>query len=653
MSRLVWKLNRLRVMTFGEILFRIWRLFSTKLERFRLSRGWQPEPVTPIKPRMALFGCDDFLISLWLQHFQLDSEGLENYLEGRIGFFGHDYLSTGLPVNWHREPVTGIESPRVFGKELNYRDDAIVGNVKFLWELGRHQHLVPLAVAYAVSGDTRYKDNISEQISDWIDTSPYGIGIHWCSSLEASLRMLSWSLVHSLLVLRDGGVGLFDVVPGTARLARSIYQHCYFIRHFLSRYSSANNHLIGELTGLWVACSVFDLGERGNQWATFAHSELEHEAASQVYEDGVDKEQAFYYHMWVLEYLLFAQMVAARSDQPFSVEFNDRLHAMLNFLKDVSTNDCLPPQVGDSDDGFVSRFDPAWPRNPYLELVDAADCVFGYRNSTEYQKAFWYHAIADNMLQTDAVGYERSYPAVYKDGGYAILGNKDCHIVMDAGELGYPSIAAHGHADALSFCLAIDGYWWLVDPGTFAYHSDAEWRNYFRGTKAHNTVVVNDLDQSTIAGAFMWTHKARAKLIDVHSGADEQVATGMHDGYRRLGIRHQRSISFNSKRSEIQIIDTISGGKSTKLDICFHFSPEISITIDEITGNWVATHNNCTRRVVFILDKQWAIDLIKGQESPIFGWYSPSLEAKVPAYVLHGSVVYTEKFCSTISIIVI
>ena len=85
------------------------------------------------------------------------------------------------------------------------------------------------------------------------------------------------------------------------------------------------------------------------------------------------------------------------------------------------------------------------------------------------------------------------------------FGTKDEVIaVMDAGPLGYLSIAAHGHADCLAFTLAVAGRAILIDPGTYCYHSEPEWRDYFRGTAAHNTVRVDGCDQSEIGGAFMW-----------------------------------------------------------------------------------------------------------------------------------------------------
>ncbi len=67
---------------------------------------------------------------------------------------------------------------------------------------------------------------------------------------------------------------------------------------------------------------------------------------------------------------------------------------------------------------------------------------------------------------------------------------------FDHAELGFNTIAAHGHADALHITLMIDGEKIFIDPGTYCYHSDITWRNYFRKTKNHNTVTINQENQS-------------------------------------------------------------------------------------------------------------------------------------------------------------
>lgn len=627
-------------MSVPEVMFRFRRAITQRKEQHRVEAGWKPLPAVAVKPKSCLFGEDRNLIREWNKYFELDQGRLEEYLAGHIDFFGHKPLDTGSPVAWHRDPVTGIESPQTFGKSLNYRDDNLVGNVKFTWELGRHQHLVPLTVAYVVTGDVRYRQMVTDQIDGWIAQNPFGLGIHWCTSLEVSLRLISWAVVHSLLVLRDGKQGLFAVVQDGDTFGNSIYQQAYFVRHFLSRFSSANNHLIGELTGLWVACQVFDLGKKGDEWSAFSQKELEHESIQQVHSDGVDKEQAFYYHLWVLEYFFFVWMVSTRSDQPFSDEFTRKIMAMVRFLKDVSPEEAEPPQVGDADDGFVARFEPEWPDKPYEELLAAVDSVFGVGDpDCINQKAFWYRAIVpEDAIIHSKLDWSRTYPVIYPDGGYAVLGSAECHLVFDAGPLGYPGIAAHGHADALSFSLAIDGLWWLVDPGTYAYHSAPEWRSYFRGTAAHNTIRINGEDQSQIAGPFMWLRQADAWIDSSSEISDIQEVGGHHDGYGHLGVIHHRSLRFSSVDRQLEVLDTLRGsGEKAKLaEIYYHFAPDVDITPEPGGHYWVATRKGSEKRLIVYPDPSWRYEVVRGGTNPISGWYSPGLEEKVPANTLRG-----------------
>src|SRR6185369_291003 len=139
----------------------------------------------------------------------------------------------------------------------------------------------------------------------------------------------------------------------------------------------------------------------------------------------------------------------------------------------------------------------------------------------------------------------------FPDGGYYVLGceldsAREIRIVADAGPLGYLSIAAHGHADALSFTLSAGGRELLIDPGTFAYHTHQRWRDYFRGTIAHNTVRVDRQDQSLNAGNFLWLAHARARLVSFEVTPDEELWSAEHDGYARLQdpVLHRRELRF-------------------------------------------------------------------------------------------------------------
>ena len=112
------------------------------------------------------------------------------------------------------------------------------------------------------------------------------------------------------------------------------------------------------------------------------------------------------------------------------------------------------------------------------------------------------------------------------------------------------SIAAHGHADALAFTLSVGGREFLVDPGTYAYHTQGAWRSYFRGTAAHNTVRVDGRDQSQPGGNFMWLRKAPAGCNLWRTSVERDVFEGWHGGYAGLAdpVMHRRRIALESAR---------------------------------------------------------------------------------------------------------
>lgn len=643
MSSLIWKINRLRSMGFLEIGHRAYQWSFQKVEKVLLNKGWTPCLKYTVKPKLSLFTPPKDWLVQWQQLYRIDQVELDELMNGKIHFFGHLPLEVDIPINWHRDPLTGIETPLSFGKELNYRDDRRVGNIKIVWELARHQHLIPLAVAYVCIGNDSYRQAVVDQIEGWIEDNPYGLGIHWCNALEVALRLISWTVVHSLLTIRDGKGGLFSAVADPKALGRAFYQQAWFVRHYLSRYSSANNHLIGELTGLWITCCVIDMGESGSRWANYAQLGLEREARLQIHEDGVNKEQACYYHLWVLEYLLFSWIVGLRSGRKFSETYRKRILAMTNFLRVITPEGGVPPQIGDSDDGFVTRFNISWPANAYQEVLASIESILEDKTCTlpPPQKCFWYSLCLGKLpkvsVEIKSKDKDNIYPAIFKEGGYAVLGNGSAHVLFDAGLLGYPSIAAHGHADALNICVALDGAWWLVDPGTYAYHSEQGWRDYFRSTCAHNTIQMDGLSQSEIGGPFLWVRHAHASLIDagVETGKG-QWAVGEHDGYKKFGALHVRKVEINDSCNEINITDEIKGSGEHWLEVYFHFAPDIQIEPGINKGTWLSSKSSTTRKMIIEVDDECNWGVKRGNESPKLGWYSPVLGRKVPTCTLHG-----------------
>jgi uncharacterized heparinase superfamily protein len=232
----------------------------------------------------------------------------------------------------------------------------------------------------------------------------------------------------------------------------------------------------------------------------------------------------------------------------------------------------------------------------------------------------------------------------FPEGGYFILGEnfetpREVRLVADAGPLGYLSIAAHGHADALAFTLSVAGKPILVDPGTFSYHTEGLWRRYFRGTSAHNTAVVDSENQSEFGGNFLWLEHAKVAVdaFDVSTGT--QVLTAHHDGYRRLAdpVRHHRTWRYHAGDSGLQadsrltITDEFLCSGAHSIEIYWHFAPECTVTQH---GNVVIAERNGIRvRLVcpagLVLTLVTGRDPLPPRQDPL-GWFSTGFDIKVP-----------------------
>ncbi|HIP96579.1 MAG TPA: hypothetical protein EYH32_05115, partial [Anaerolineae bacterium] len=150
-------------------------------------------------------------------------------------------------VDWHRDPRTGYRWPRTF-----YADVPLGGlpdgvDVKYVWELARHQYAVELARAWLFGHGQQYASRARELILDWIDQNPLYEGVHWTSALEVAMRAISW--IWTLATLADWD-GWQDA--DLQRIAASLADHATYLEHHLSLYSSPYNHLIGEATALYL-----------------------------------------------------------------------------------------------------------------------------------------------------------------------------------------------------------------------------------------------------------------------------------------------------------------------------------------------------------------------------------------------------------------
>ena len=223
----------------------------------------------------------------------------------------------------------------------------------------------------------------------------------------------------------------------------------------------------------------------------------------------------------------------------------------------------------------------------------------------------------------------------FRSGGHYRLGDhRGLCAWVDAGPLGLGALAAHGHADALQLLLWVDGLPLLVDPGTYAYHTQRRWRDYFRGTLAHNTVRIDGLDQSVIGGNFLWMEKAQAGCTAFGRTDGAWHFSGYHDGYCRLPspVLHRRALALDAAAACLQVSDHLQASGPHTLEQCWHFDPRWQ---PQLAGTQLQVRVG-QARVAMALDPALDWSLVRGDDAQPLGWHSDRLDHRQPASTLVG-----------------
>jgi hypothetical protein len=140
-------------------------------------------------------------------------------------------------------------------------------------------------------------------------------GIHWVNGIELGLRLLAFVWVRRLLAAYPG---VSDRFENNATFRRQLHAHQTRIAAFYSRGSSANNHLIAEMAGLFAAAQAFPIFPESADWAAEARTLLERESEGQTFPDGLNRELASDYHVFALELFRVAGVEADAAGKPFS-----------------------------------------------------------------------------------------------------------------------------------------------------------------------------------------------------------------------------------------------------------------------------------------------------------------------------------------------
>jgi len=348
----------------------------------------------------------------------------------------------------------------------------------------------------------------------------------------------------------------------------------------MSLHSSLGNHTIAEAAALVYAGILFPEMPRAEERRALGLQLLETEAVHQIVADGGGAEQGFWYLRFISD--LYGLVAGLLSSQGHSVpeRIQRALKQSRSFLGAMTDSAGRIPTIGDSDNGYA----------------------------------------LSPLLSPSPEAQEKTPLITFFASGYSVLrsqGSPGTSLIFDHGPLGMGPCYAHGHADALSVLCRVDDEEFLVDPGTFAYSGHPEWRRYFRGTRAHNTVVIDDLDQAVQETAFQWSSPYSVRLlIRKELTGGETVLIAVHDGYQqRSGVLHYRGI-LGGKSGLWVIVDLLSGPGYHTLELNWHLG---SAPVPNGAG-YVLTGK---RAQLYLTVDGGHSQVLRGHEDPAGGWYSP------------------------------
>ncbi|MFG3028630.1 alginate lyase family protein [Streptomyces sp. NPDC048253] len=579
----------------------------------------------------------------------------DRLMAGHAEYFGVDRDDLADP-DWWYDPKTGRRAPWGYAFDVPYRNEDAVGDIKQIWELSRHQYLTVLAAAYAVTGNERYAERVAEHLRSWWAGNAPLRGVHWTSGIELGIRLLSWVWIRRLLDGWPGAAALFEDNPVALR---QIWHHQRWLAAFPSRGSSANNHVVAEAAGQFAAACAFGWFPSSARWRADALRSLEVQLRNNTFDSGLNRELATEYHGLVLELGLAAVAEADAAGVPVPASIRRVLLRMTDALAAVVDNRLRPPRQGDADDGHGLVVDGEG-TDRWASLLATGDAVFG--------RLAWWPAVTGTDVRTPllaalirpyaengtapAVSRPESRPAHFADAGMTILrGPGEIWCRCDGGPHGFLSIAAHAHADALSVEVRHDGVDVLADPGTYCYHGQPEWRQYFRSTLGHNTLQLDGGDQSVSGGPFLWTRHARSRVlaVDTSDTSDTSVTSEVsevsdggtarwcaeHDGYQRSV--HRRRVELTTASQELRVVDEVRGGPRRAVRLAFHLGPAIAADLVGNRARLTWTRDGEDRSAALDLPGQLSWRAHRGESDPPLGWYSPGFGRKEPTTTLVGT----------------
>ena len=412
----------------------------------------------------------------------------------------------------------------------------------YLWDF--NLHYFEYLYALVDLSNTNKREALAASLVDaWIGDNPCPSRPAW-HPYPISLRIINW-------------IKTFTSCPDLAVASRqqSLYTQALYLERNLEGHLMVN-HFLENGRALLFAGLYFD-GTDADRWATLGRSIVEEELNQEVLPKGGHFERSPMYHAILIEGLL--DIYAYLAAQEYETDWlKGPLLQMCTWLEAIQTPDGWYPLFNDSALGISANVD---------DILINAERIIGWQHQS----------ILASVRDCD---------------GYFVLDKGSFTCFIDGAPIGPSYNPGHAHADNLSFEIFYKGSRLVVDPGIYSYVPGRS-RSWFRSTASHNTVVINELEQSEMWGGFRVGRRsnpqfARAGQIEgllvFHGAYDNRVAPTQK-------IKHER-ILIVCPEKYILVWDILSARNEIRAKSYCQFAPAWTLSEDRLDKGFSLTHTD-------------------------------------------------------------
>ncbi len=376
-------------------------------------------------------------------------------------------------------------------------------------------------------------------IKRWIIENPASDGGNGWEAYTLSLRIVNW--IKAFL----------SGVEYDKEMQNSLVQQADFLTQDLEKHLLGNHYFVNLKALIFAGC--FFQGKASDRFLAIGLKDFEVQLKEQVLNDGGSFELTPMYHAIMLTDLLdLANLFKAFPGNipNKTVELvNKTIIKMFGWLEVMSHGDDKVSFFNDSAFGIA-------PDNRVLRTY-AQKLGFSLNSLEHFEDRLTVYNL--------------------QNSGYVSVKSADISLIADLANVGPSYIPGHAHADSLSFELSLGDLRFFVNSGTSEYGMKAE-RLRQRGTAAHNSVVINDINSSEVWSGFRVARRAEIGNRQVGNVSSNQTVefSAAHNGYKKQGINCIHHRAWHVSLDELSIDDVLQGEYENAVAY-FHLHPNVNI----------------------------------------------------------------------------